>query len=270
MKLTVLFENHAGYKKGLLGYHGFSAMVEHNGKKVLVDTGTDGKVLLGNMEALGVSPGEIDALFITHGHYDHTGGMKAFLEARRVGIDVYAHPGIFQRRVALKPKLREIGIPFTREELEGLGATFHLSPEPVEFLPGFISSGEIKRNHWDRAVGYLVENGRYIKDPVRDDMALIVDLGNEIAVITGCGHSGIVNIAEHAVKLTGKPVKALVGGFHLRGAGQAILEDAVAKLKALGVEELYAGHCTGIDEYAHLKANFGYAEPLYVGKTVTL
>lgn len=270
MKLTVLFENHAGYRKGLLGYHGFSALVEHNGKKVLVDTGTDGEVLLRNMEALGVSPGEIDALFITHGHYDHTGGMKAFLEVRGREIDVYAHPGIFRRRVALKPKLREIGIPFTKEELEGLGAAFHLSPKPAEFLPGFISSGEIGRTHWDRAVGYLVENGEYIKDPVKDDMALIVDLGEEVAVITGCGHSGIINIAEHAIKLTGKPIRALVGGFHLRGASQAMLEKAIAKLKALGVKKLYAGHCTGIDEYAYLKTGFGEVEPLHVGKAIEL
>ncbi|ASJ01172.1 MBL fold metallo-hydrolase [Thermococcus gorgonarius] len=270
MKLTILFENHAGYRKGLLGYHGFSALVEHNGRKVLVDTGTDGEVLLRNMEALEVSPGEIDALFITHGHYDHTGGSKAFLEARGGKIDVYAHPGIFQRRVALKPKLREIGIPFTREELEGLGARFHLSPKPLEFLPGFLSSGEIERRHWDRAVGYLVENGEYIKDPVKDDMALLVDLGEEIAVITGCGHSGIINIAEHAVRLTGKPIKALIGGFHLRGAKPEMLKEAVVKLKTLGVKKLYAGHCTGIEEYAYLKTGFGEVEPLYVGKVVEI
>ena len=268
MRLTILFENHAGYRKGLLGYHGFSALVEHRGKKVLVDTGTDGEVLLHNMEALEISPDDIDALFITHGHYDHTGGLRTFLEARKGGIDVYAHPGIFRRRVALKPKLREIGIPFRRGELESLGARFHLNEGPVEFLPGFLSSGEIKRNHWDRAVGYLVENGEYIKDPVKDDMALIVDLGKEIAVITGCGHSGIINIAGHAIALTGKPIKALVGGFHLRGAKLGLLEQTVDKLNSLGVKKLYAGHCTGIDEYAYLKANFGNVEPLFVGKTI--
>ncbi|WP_456365465.1 MBL fold metallo-hydrolase [Thermococcus sp.] len=270
MRLTVIFENHAGYRKGLLGYHGFSALVEHNGRKVLVDSGTDGSVLLRNMDSLGVSPGEIDAIFLTHGHYDHTGGLKAFLQERENGIDVYAHPGIFQRRVALKQKLREIGIPFTREELESLGARFHLSPKHVEFLPGFLSSGEIERKHWDRTVGYLTKNGEYVKDPVRDDVALIVDLGREVAVITGCGHSGILNIAEQAIMLTGKPIGALIGGFHLRGAKRELLDDAIGGLKSLKVGRLYAGHCTGIDEYAYLKARLQNTGVLHVGLSLEL
>ncbi|MBP1912952.1 MBL fold metallo-hydrolase [Thermococcus stetteri] len=266
--ITILFENHAGWKKGLIGYHGFSALVEHNEYRVLVDTGTDGRVLLNNMRELGVEPDSIDALFLTHGHYDHTGGMVELLKARSEPLDVYAHPGIFARRVALKPRRREIGIPFIREELEALGAVFHLSEKPFEFLPGFISSGEIERKTWDMAVGYLVEGVKEIKDPVKDDIALILDLGRKVAVITGCGHSGILNIARHAVGLTGKPITALIGGFHLRGAPEHLLDDAVKGLKELGVERLYAGHCTGIDEYAYLKGHFELAEPLFVGKEI--
>ncbi|WP_048148000.1 MBL fold metallo-hydrolase [Palaeococcus ferrophilus] len=270
MKLTIIFENHAGWKKGLLGYHGFSALVEHDGYRVLVDTGTEGKVLLHNMHELGVEPDSIDALFLTHGHYDHTGGLKAFLEERGEGVGVYAHPGIFERRVALKPRVREIGIPLTRAELEKLGARFYLNDGPKELLPGFISSGEIPRVYWDRAVGYLVREGPYLRDPVRDDMALIVEVKGGIAVITGCGHSGILNIAEHAARLTGKPIKALIGGFHLRGAKTELLRQTVGGLKALGVEGLYAGHCTGTDEYAYLRAHLENVEPLHVGKVVKL
>ncbi|NJF24611.1 MBL fold metallo-hydrolase [Thermococcus sp. Bubb.Bath] len=266
--ITILFENHAGWRKGLIGYHGFSALIEHNGYRVLVDTGTDGKVLLNNMQELGVNPDSIDALFLTHGHYDHTGGMAELLKARSEPLDVYAHPEIFARRIALTPKRREIGIPFTREELESLGAVFHLSERPQEFLPGFISSGEVERKTWDRAVGYLVKNGREVRDPVKDDIALILDLGEEIAVITGCGHSGILNIAGHAVRLTGKPIRALIGGFHLRGANEGLLRDAVEGLKKLNVKALYAGHCTGIDEYAYLKANLENVEPLFVGRVI--
>ena len=118
MRLTVLYDNHSGFRKGLLGAHGFSALIELGGIKVLVDTGTEGEILLNNMRALGVSPEDVDYVFITHGHYDHTGGLKTFLEVREKPIKVIAHPEIFRRRIALKPRRREIGIPFTREELD--------------------------------------------------------------------------------------------------------------------------------------------------------
>jgi len=264
MKVAVLYENHSGFRKGLLGGHGFSALVEHGGIRVLVDTGTDGRVLLSNMEALGIEPDSIDYLFITHGHYDHTGGLKALLEARSKPLKVIAHPGIFRRRIALKPRKREIGIPFTREELEELGAEFVLKKEPFEFAEGFMSSGEIERITWDRAVGYFPDGTR---DPVRDDAALIVDLGGSAAVITGCGHSGVINIVRHAERISGKPVKALIGGLHLIGAKEELLEDVVKNVSA----KLYAGHCTGLEGFAYLRCRLGKrVEPLHVGRVIEL
>ncbi|ASJ06808.1 MBL fold metallo-hydrolase [Thermococcus pacificus] len=266
MKLTILYENHSGFKKGLLGGHGFSALVELDGVNVLVDTGTDGRVLLSNMGELGVGPGDIDYVFITHGHYDHTGGLKDFLKARGRPVKVIAHPEIFRRRVALKPHRREIGIPFTKEELEELGAEFVLNGKPFEFAPGLWSSGEIARRTWDRAVGYVEEEERLVKDAVPDDMTLIVDLGEKVAVVTGCGHSGVLNIAWHAEDVAGKPVKALIGGFHLIGAKRDILDEVAEEIDA---EKLYAGHCTGVDSYAYLKAKLGErVEHLHVGKTI--
>ncbi|WP_457751060.1 MBL fold metallo-hydrolase [Thermococcus sp.] len=268
MKVTVIYENHAGFRKGLLGAHGFSALVEHRGIRVLIDTGTDGNVLLNNMDELGIKPESIDYLFITHGHYDHTGGLKALLESREEPLKVIAHPGIFARRIALKPRRRDIGIPFSREELEKVGAEFILRKKPFEFAPGFWSSGEVLRRTWDRAVGYLEKDGKLEKDPVSDDIVLIVDLGQRIAVITGCGHSGVLNIVWHAEEVSGKPVEALIGGFHLKGAKKEVLDEVAGRIDA---EKLYAGHCTGIDSYAYLKSRLGdMVEPLHVGKTIEL
>ena len=261
----MLYENHSGFRKGLLGGHGFSALVEHNGKRILVDTGTEGEVLLRNMEGLGVNPDSIDYVFLTHGHYDHTGGLKALLEVRDRPIPVVGHPEIFRRRVALKPHRRDIGIPFERDELEALGAEFILRKEPLQFAPGLWSSGEIKRATWDRAVGYIEDNRKLVKDAVPDDMALIADLGENVAVITGCGHSGVLNIAWHAEDLMGKPVKALIGGLHLMGASEELLEDVVESVSA---EVVYSGHCTGIESFAYLRARLGErVRPLHVGKS---
>ncbi|WP_148233448.1 MBL fold metallo-hydrolase [Pyrococcus sp. NA2] len=268
MKITIVFENHSGYRKGLIGYHGFSALVESNGYKILVDAGTEGKVLLNNMEELGIDVDDIDALFITHGHYDHTGGLKELLKGRSEPLEIYGHPDIFRKRIALKPKRRDIGIPFTKDELEALGAKFNLTPDPVEIVPGFLSSGEIRRETWDRAVGYFPDGS---KDPVKDDMALIVEEGENVAVITGCGHSGIINIATHATRLTEKTITALIGGFHLRGIRKEMLEEVVNKLKDLEVKKLYAGHCTGIEEFAYLWSNLkNNVEGIYVGKEIKI
>ncbi len=272
MKITILFENHSGFKKGLFGGHGFSALVEYRGYKILVDTGVDGGILLRNMNALGIKPADIDYLFLTHGHYDHTEGLKALLEAREgKKLIIIAHPDIFAKRVALKPHLRDISLPFKRVELEELGAEFILTRDPIQIIEGIYSSGEIERVTWDRIVGYRIESGKLVKDDVKDDIALILDLDDSVAVITGCGHSGVINIAMHAQKLMNKPIKALIGGFHLIGAKPGLLKETVEKLKELKVEKLYAGHCTGFEAISFFMSEFGKAfEPLYVGKVIEL
>jgi 7,8-dihydropterin-6-yl-methyl-4-(beta-D-ribofuranosyl)aminobenzene 5'-phosphate synthase len=98
---------------------------------------------------------------------------------------------------------------------------------------------------------------------VRDDMALLIDMGEGTVVITGCGHSGVINIARHAERVTNKPVRAVLGGLHLAGAGEELLEDVVRNVKA----KLYAGHCTGLESFAYLRCKAD-AEPLYVGKVI--
>ncbi|NJE25101.1 MBL fold metallo-hydrolase [Thermococcus sp. MV5] len=271
MRSIVLFENHAGFKKGLLGYHGFSLFIDYDGRRILVDVGTEGKILLHNMKALEIDPEKIDAVVLTHGHYDHTGGLREFLRVRRSTIDIYAHPEIFLQRIALKPKLRDIGIPYLQEELETLGANFILDKKPLKIFDGVWTSGEIKRVTWDRRVGYIVKDNGLIKDPVRDDIALVVEDGESVIVITGCGHSGILNIVMHAQNLLNKPIKALIGGFHLMGSDEKLRRDAIRGLKDLGVQKLYAGHCTGFEAMASFMYTVGKNfEPLYVGKVIEL
>lgn len=272
MKVTIVVENHSGFKKGLLGAHGFSALVEHKGLRVLVDTGVDGDVLIRNMTALGINPKDMDYLFLTHGHYDHTGGLKSLLKAREgKRLPIIAHPGIFTKRIALKPHLRDISIPFQREELEALGAEFILVRDSFKVAEGIWSSGEVERRVWDRAVGYKVEGGTLLKDPVEDDIALILDSGGEVSVITGCSHSGILNIAMHAQKVMKKPLKALIGGFHLAGAKRELIDDAIMTFERMGIKKLYAGHCTGFDAIAHFKIAFGERfEPIHSGKIIEL
>ena len=114
-------------------------------------------------------------------------------------------------------------------------------------------------------VGYVEENGNLLRDTVPDDMALIINLGESTAVVTGCGHSGVLNIARHSEYITGKPIRAIIGGLHLINADRDLLDDIIENLR---VEELYTGHCTGMASYAYLKAKLGDSvRSLHVGKS---
>ncbi|ALV62393.1 7,8 dihydropteroate synthase (methanopterin) [Thermococcus sp. 2319x1] len=114
-----------------------------------------------------------------------------------------------------------------------------------------------------------MDGRKLIKDPLKDDISLLVELGGKMVVITGCGHSGILNIVRHSMKLMNKPIFALMGGFHLNKAKRDILKDAVEGVKAPGIEKIYPGHCTWFDGVCAFVNTFGdKVEPLHVGKEV--
>ncbi|MFZ5647411.1 MAG: MBL fold metallo-hydrolase [Bacillota bacterium] len=143
LTITVLSENTVGSTMGLTGEWGLSLLVETAGKKILFDTGERGN-LVANAKALKIDLGSVDALVVSHGHYDHTGGMAAFLNLRG-RLPVYAHPGLFALHHSSPDNPRYIGIPFNRGELEKMGAEFILTKDPAEIFKGIWLSGEIPR-----------------------------------------------------------------------------------------------------------------------------
>jgi len=146
-KITVLCENRAGGLFGITGEHGFAALIEKDGEKLLMDTG-QGMTLQGNATALGIDLTSINKISLSHGHYDHTGGLPFVLFPPR-NVEIIAHPDIFdQKYVELdSPEGKQrhfIGIKFAREFLEsGLGAKFSMKKEYEEISPGIFFSGEI-------------------------------------------------------------------------------------------------------------------------------
>lgn len=261
-RITVICENSVIKPGGLIGEHGFSALVERNGEKVLFDTG-QGYALVHNARILGIDLGAVRKVALSHGHNDHTGGLADLL---RVGPEreIYAHPGIFDARYREVPDgaPKPIGIPFTRAYLEGLGARFRLSDQPQVVAEGITTTGVVPRETdfetGDTTLLRGCADGTCSRDPFEDDLSLIVEGGEGIAVLLGCAHSGVVNILNHVRRLKpGVPVKAVVGGTHLGLSGEEQMEATIEAMARMGVEKVGASHCTGLAGAARLREVLG-------------
>ncbi len=260
-KITVLSENSVVKSGTLLGEHGFSALVERDDDRVLFDTGR-GYVLLHNARVLGVDLGSIGKVAISHGHSDHTGGLgELFQDGKR--RNVYAHPDIFHSRFhevsggAPKP----IGMPFCKSYLEGLGAVFHLSEEPQLICEGVMTTGVVpRRTPFETGDTTLVlgeEHGGG-RDPLSDDLSLVVEGESGLIVLLGCAHAGVINILDHVRKMVPeRPIKAVVGGTHLGKSGEDQMAATIEAMKGMGVEMVGASHCTGLAGSARLMAALG-------------
>ena len=261
VKITTLSENTANI--GFLGEWGLSMLVEAGGLKVLFDVGA-GLSAVHNAQILGVDLSTVDCIVLSHGHYDHTGGLREVL--RRTGPKrVIGHPDIWQHKYARRPgeKERYVGIPFVREGLESLGASFTLSKEPVKLSDSVMTTGEISLTTDYEDIDpdlYFKENGEERTDTFTDDLAVIVDTEFGLVVILGCAHRGIVNTLRHAQNLTGKErVYAAIGGTHLFRASEERLASTTAALSEMGVQRLGVSHCTGFAASAYLAREFGDA-----------
>ncbi len=259
IKITVLCENTVGMPAGLVGEWGLAMLVEAAGKKIMFDTGEQGMVI-SNAAALGVDLLAVDALVMSHGHYDHAGGMRAFLRYRG-RLPVYLHPDFFMPRFSSMPREHYVGVPYRREDLSSLGADFVFSREPVEIAPGVWFSGEVPRKtdfeKGDGALFYF--NGdKKVNDLVYDDVSLFCVTRQGILIVSGCAHAGIVNIIEHARQVTGiNQVYGIIGGTHLGPVSTAQQEATVEYLRELDLKFLAVNHCTGLPMMAQMSRVFG-------------
>ena len=274
MRISVLVEDYSGYESPFLGQHGVSFLIEANGKRILFDTGQSAGPVLHNMGLLGIEPRTIDYVFLSHCHYDHTGGLPEMLKAIGKHVPVIAHPTIFRKHFVTKPHLRDVGVPFRREEIEGL-AELYLTAEPIEIVEGVYSTGEIvDRDDFEKATleVYTLRDGKIVRDELLDDMSLVARTPEGLVIVSGCSHAGIVSIVKHAVKLTGeKKVRAVIGGFHLIDASDERIEKTVREFQRLGVEEVYTGHCTGLRaEAAFLRAYGEHFHKLHSGMVIEI
>jgi 7,8-dihydropterin-6-yl-methyl-4-(beta-D-ribofuranosyl)aminobenzene 5'-phosphate synthase len=260
IKITTLAENTA--ERGFLAEWGLSMLIEAGGKKVLFDTGA-GIAAVHNAQLLDIDLATIDLIVLSHGHRDHTGGLRSVLTRMKRSVEVMAHPDIWASKYTRfrgKPE-HYSGIPFRRELLESLGARFKMVRRPVHITDSISTTGEIPMlSDYEEIDSGLFdkESGKMLPDKLADDLALIIDADFGLVVILGCGHRGLVNTLRHARKLTGKEfIYAAIGGTHLLNASRERLKKTAAELKEMGVLYLGVSHCTGFDASVSLARAFG-------------
>jgi 7,8-dihydropterin-6-yl-methyl-4-(beta-D-ribofuranosyl)aminobenzene 5'-phosphate synthase len=264
VRITTLSENGVAPRpRGLLGEWGLSVLVEVNGLKVLLDAGQSVSAV-NNGDIMGVDWPGISAVVLSHGHYDHTGGLRRVLLRMRKTVPVIAHPDVWAPkylRVTKEETPAYIGVPCQQAELERLGADFELTRDPAWLTDDVVASGEIPMVTDFETVDpgmYVKEEKALVPDPLADDQALFMKTERGLVVVLGCAHRGVINTLRHAQRVTGvETIHTVVGGTHLIRASEAQLEQTIAELTLLGVQRLGVSHCTGNAASVRLAQGFG-------------
>ncbi|NLZ44806.1 MAG: MBL fold metallo-hydrolase [Clostridia bacterium] len=259
LRVNVVVDNWVA-KRNFRGEHGLAFYIEKDGKSFLFDTGQSVEILAHNAAALGIDFGRVEGVFLSHGHYDHTGGLPAVAGGRQ-GLPVYFHPKAWQEKYAAgEGEPRYIGLPWQREELEEKGVVFFTSPKPAEPGQGLMLSGEIpfSTDFAGRPQGFLIKQKEgFCDDEIRDEQALFIEGPQGLVVVLGCGHRGVVNTLRQAVKLTGEKVQAVIGGMHLGESSPEIVAATAGYLLETGVALVAPLHCTGQDAVFTLRGILG-------------
>jgi 7,8-dihydropterin-6-yl-methyl-4-(beta-D-ribofuranosyl)aminobenzene 5'-phosphate synthase len=242
-------------KKPLVAAHGLAYLVtlNHQGKlsRILMDTANSPLPLLNNLEALEHGVNDIDAVFISHGHPDHYGGLMEFLAKRTDGpLPVYLHKEVFLPKVLVTPRGRVGPWVLEMDQLMAAGVELHENQGPELLLGQALLTGTVPTTTdyekplpgFRRKVG-----GQEEQDLFPDEQALVAVVeGRGLVVIGGCSHPGIVSMVKYAQELTGvHKVSLVMGGFHLTAHGDALIRQTIQGLRQLNPELIMAGHCTG-------------------------
>jgi len=220
MNITVVYNN-VEYSKELTCDWGMACVVKGFDKTILFDTGGDGSVLLSNMKKMDIAPEDIEIVFLSHIHTDHTGGLWKFLEVNP-RVTVYlpsSFPGDFKHGIIKR------------------GAQFVDVESPIEIFQDVFSTGEL---------------GTWIKE-----QSLILKTVHGLIIITGCSHPGIVTIAQRAIQICHDKIYLITGGFHLGSVAKSEIENIINQLKELGVKNIAPGHCTGEKAMLHFREAWG-------------
>lgn len=270
-RVTVLSTMLVGNASAGIGEWGFAAVLDVDGRRLLIDTGARAETVLRNADELKVDLSTITDLVITHNHADHTGGLlvlrRELMKKNPQALSrVHVPQGIFFPRPGANGREGNGLLPL-KAPYEATGGVFVEHAGPATLMPGVTMLGPVPRVHPERnygspragaPVGRVQTPMGLVEDNVPEDTSLVVDTADGLIVISGCGHAGIVNTMEFArQKVRSAPVVAAIGGFHLFAASDETLAWTADKFKAFGVRHLLGAHCTGIEAVYRLRELVG-------------
>ncbi|HLE13055.1 MAG: hypothetical protein A2504_07395 [Bdellovibrionales bacterium RIFOXYD12_FULL_39_22] len=273
-KITILAENYALHTP--YAEDGICMLIAVDNKFYLFDTGFTGECALKNIEVMQIKIPQLAGIILSHGHNDHTGGIASII-TRFGPCPIYAHPNIFNKTFSVRGKNKEyIGIPFERDYLEKkLKIPFHFSRDFTQIDKNIYMTGTIPMaNKYEKIPRHFkISNGSdniddFIEDTFEDDNAVVISDPKGLTVLLGCAHRGVINSLEYVQqKLPHKKIHTVIGGTHLKEAGEEHFEFVVDYLKKLELDTFAPGHCTGINNIFKLQNIFGTClHPAFCGE----
>lgn len=249
-------------KRGLLAEHGLSLWIEKNDKAILFDTGQS-SVFCHNAKVLGLSLEKTDYVVISHGHYDHCGGLQNFPYTDKAPA-IYAHPDAFLKKFVSTDKdepSREVGIPWEISRQDWMKERIIYTRQPLMVEKGILVSGEIPCSSTFEEVPkdfYIEKDGRIMHDMMLDEQMLIIEDDGEIAIFLGCSHPGVINSLKYAQKLfSDKSIKLLVAGMHLENVSPIRLQMTIQHIQDMNIRMVVPLHCTGFGAMCEMQRFLG-------------
>jgi 7,8-dihydropterin-6-yl-methyl-4-(beta-D-ribofuranosyl)aminobenzene 5'-phosphate synthase len=257
-RITVLVENTA-YHAGLIAEHGLSVWIETGAHRFLFDTG-QGPALGVNARTLGIPLEKTEAVMLSHGHYDHTGGLLHVMSLQERPT-VCAHPAALEPKYAFSPgtSSRDIGMPPRVKDLVLSRADLRPVQGPVELGGGLFLTGPVPRRtgYEDTGGPFFADASGRTPDLMPDDQAAFLHTHKGVHVVLGCAHAGVINTLAYILELTGKtPIRAVMGGMHLAAASHQRMDRTVEALREFDIERILPAHCTGPAALARLRQEF--------------
>ena len=260
ISITVLVENTVG-RQDLKAEHGLSFWIETEDGKLLWDTGQSG-LLINNAQKLGITLNLLKHIALSHGHYDHAGGLLEILKMAP-HAHVYGHPDLFVQRFIKNRNavysVEPVSSPMEKDIVKERCESLVLSLDPVEILPGIFTTGEIPRetSFEDTGGDFFLDVACTKRDPIIDDQALYIESSQGIIVLLGCAHSGVVNTLNYVSELTRQvKVFTVLGGMHLLMASKERLEATADAFARYDVHVNGPCHCTGLKAIKYLRSRF--------------